>query len=211
MSAEQLADMVASCIAGSGLQLRPASFLAEIINGVIDCDKLDYLARDAHLAGVPISLDVDRLYSKLRLAEKDTKGGANVWVLAIEASGVRALEELLATRIFMYDKFYYHHKVMAAEELIRRGLRRLAEAIPAFGEATTLLAYGDDELLSITPDHLANRYGLEENKVLSSACELLVELSGAIYRAELLRLRGALSLSHPTIMRFSHLREGLTN
>ncbi|MBK8003906.1 MAG: HD domain-containing protein [Gemmatimonadetes bacterium] len=129
-SPAEFAGRIAECIAGASNKLLPHAYLAEIVNGVIDCDKLDYLARDAQSAGVPISLDVERLYSKLRLTEATTKKGNKAFVLAIEQSGVRALEEMLASRIFLYDKFYYHQKVMAAEELARRALSRLAEAIP---------------------------------------------------------------------------------
>ncbi len=65
---------VCACIAGSKTRMAPDCFMAEIVNGPVDCDKLDYLARDAHMAGVPISLDVHRLLSKLRLVrvERET-------------------------------------------------------------------------------------------------------------------------------------------
>jgi hypothetical protein len=41
--------------------------LGGIISNQIDADKLDYMARDAHYAGLPIEFDTDRLITKLEL------------------------------------------------------------------------------------------------------------------------------------------------
>lgn len=168
----ELADIVCNCIAGSTLRTQPNCFIAELINGPVDCDKLDYLARDAHMAGVPVTLDTIRLLSKLRLATIERKGEPPRHSLAIVPSGVRALDELLVSRIFLFDKFYYHAKVMAAEELLRRALYQLAKAIPAFAEPPTLLRYGDDELVAMTADVLALRYGVSsDNPDIQRACD----------------------------------------
>ena len=42
-----------------------AGSLGGIISNQIDADKLDYMARDAHYAGLPIEFDTDRLITKL--------------------------------------------------------------------------------------------------------------------------------------------------
>ena len=42
-----------------------SAFVAQLITNVIDADKLDYMARDAHHAGLPIDFDTERLISKL--------------------------------------------------------------------------------------------------------------------------------------------------
>ena len=36
-----------------------------IISGDLDCDKVDYVARDAYYAGIPTATDIDRLLSQL--------------------------------------------------------------------------------------------------------------------------------------------------
>ena len=164
--------VIRACIAGSKKSVYPDAFLAEIINGPVDCDKLDYLARDAHFAGVPIALDTSRLLSKLRLAtvKKDT---GELHALTIVQSGTRALDELAVTRVFLYDKFYYHPKLMAAEEVIRSALGRLAAASPALANPVNLLALGDDELLHLSSGDFAGRLGVSaDNADIARAVEL---------------------------------------
>jgi deoxynucleoside triphosphate triphosphohydrolase SAMHD1 len=131
-----------------------------LINGPVDCDKLDYLARDAFSAGVPIALDSGRLISKLRLATIESDEGQPYISLAIVMSGTRALDELLVSRLFLFDKFYFHPKVMAAEEAVRSGLRAMARAVPSFLNPVTLLDYGDDELLHLRSEDVEARYGV---------------------------------------------------
>lgn len=167
-------ELMCACIAGSTTKTSPDTFLAAIVNGSVDADKLDYLVRDAHMAGVPVSLDISRLFSKLRLAEDTTETDEKIIALAIVPSGTRALDELLVSRIFLYDKFYYHPKVMAAEEVIRRALLYLSRAVPAFASPVTLLQYGDDEFLSLTPESIATKYGIDaDNNDLRRGCDLL--------------------------------------
>lgn len=169
---ERVIEMICACVAGSKGRTKPDSFLAEIINGPVDCDKLDYLARDGHMAGVPISLDIDRLFSKLRVVRVQP-GDVTLYTLAIVPSAARALEELLVSRIFLYDKFYYHPKVMAAEELVRRALQYLSRAVPAVSSPATLLEFGDDELLFLTPESVSLRFQVEAaNAHVAKACAL---------------------------------------
>jgi HD superfamily phosphohydrolase len=174
-SEREIIDKVCACIAGSKRRMLPDAYLAEMVNGPVDCDKLDYLARDAHMAGLPISLDIDRLFSKLRIVKTlDEDHGTPMFSLAIVPSGARALEEMLVSRIFLYDKFYYHPKIMAAEELVRRALFYLEKACPALGTPQELLDYGDDEFLSLTGSYLASRYGQKaDDPNIVTGCELL--------------------------------------
>lgn len=168
-------EKICACVAGSKFRMAPDCFMAEIINGPVDCDKLDYLGRDAHMAGVPISLDIDRLLSKLRLVRARGKDDKELFSLAIVPSGARAIDELLVSRIFLYDKFYYHAKVMAAEELIRRALHFLSKAYPALGDPASLLGFGDDEFLALDDVALRARFGVSANSgALRTGCELLV-------------------------------------
>ncbi|MEX2282558.1 MAG: hypothetical protein WEE89_08745, partial [Gemmatimonadota bacterium] len=152
LEGDKLQNFVVCCIAGSSEATAPNSYLAQIINGPIDCDKLDYLARDAHMAGTPIALDVGRLVSKLRLAPiKHKKTGATTYSLGIDISGARAVDELLASRVFLFDKLYFHHKVLAAEELLRQGLETLKSKFPVIQNPITLLPFSDEQLLDLYP------------------------------------------------------------
>jgi HD superfamily phosphohydrolase len=171
---EDVVSKMAMCVAGSIDRLAPNSYMAEIVNGFVDCDKLDYLARDAHMAGVPIPLDTTRLLSKLRIAVKAKHGEDEKYTLAIVPSGMRALDELQVARIFLYDKFYYHQKMMAAEELLRRALMYLSGSLKEFGDPAMLLTFGDDDLLALTPKAVASQFGCStEDKNVIRGCELL--------------------------------------
>lgn len=153
MQDEKLVMRLAAFVAGSTTMLNADAYLAQIINSGVDCDKIDYLARDSHMGGTPIMLDPTRLISKLRLAK--LPAGGSTYSLAIDLSGARAVEELFATRVFLYDKLYYHHKVVAAEELLRQGLEELSRGSQGEMEnPANLIQFTDDELLHASPEHL---------------------------------------------------------
>lgn len=83
-------------------------YLAQIINGPFDVDKLDYLQRDGYFTGLQMLLDLDRLfitvgtYSESSTSEK---------VLCVDISGATALEQLLFNKMLIYSSVYHHHKV----------------------------------------------------------------------------------------------------
>src|SRR5918912_411834 len=66
------ADAVVALITGDVAALRARGlppYLAGIISGPIDADKLDYFARDSLFSGVPAILDYDRLLQTLAIGE----------------------------------------------------------------------------------------------------------------------------------------------
>ncbi|HYH81492.1 MAG TPA: HD domain-containing protein [Longimicrobium sp.] len=168
LSREAGIELIGAVIAGSNSDAWPP-FLTQMVNGGVDCDKLDYLARDAKTAGTPAMLDVGRLLSKLRVA-RTTAGGAEVESLAIDVTGIRALEELLATRVFLFDKIYFHHKLLAAEELLRRALTTLAKVFPNVTDPVFLLNYPDEDFLRFRlPITAADGFDPETTHHLSEA------------------------------------------
>jgi HD superfamily phosphohydrolase len=174
LSATGLPEFICACIAGSTKRTKPASYLAQIINGTIDCDKLDYIRRDALMAGTPVMLDAARLLSKLRVAYIEA---AEQYELAIDISGARALEEMIASRVFLYDKLYYHQKVLAAESILLKAFDILAEHCSTFHDPVELLSYTDEELLQIQPGTLIDRYG-----VTDAAAQAAVEAATNLFR-----------------------------
>ena len=109
-----------------------------IISSQVDSDKLDYMARDALHTGMPIAFDTERLIRKLEVVQctpdnlpSGTGQAVNVAFarqcptgaysdLAVTASGVGALEQMLIGRAFLYDRLYHHHKVRAADAMAQR-------------------------------------------------------------------------------------------
>src|SRR6266545_4861792 len=81
--------------------------LQPLLSGVFTVDNLDYVRRDAYLAGVSTGpVDVERLrrYSFI--------GPAG---LTLYEPGVGALEMFLTARLFMYQQIYFHRTVRAID------------------------------------------------------------------------------------------------
>ena len=117
-----------------------AGYLSGIISGPVDADKLDYIARDCHHAGLPLGIDLTRLISKLEVVVVTPENAPNqelreraqqsptgrFYDMGISQAGLGSYEQLIIARVLLYDRLYYHHKVRAAESMLQ-GLICLAE------------------------------------------------------------------------------------
>lgn len=136
-SAEKTVLSVCGLIIGRPFELEHKSgfyhFLKSIVSGDLDADKLDYVARDAYFAGLPVAADVHRLLSQLTVAnvsentrldnvklEFGGKNPDNYYLLAIRPAAASALEMFVMTRSYLFERIYGHHKVRAAERLLER-------------------------------------------------------------------------------------------
>lgn len=126
-------------------------YLTEIINGTIDADKLDYLARDAHFAGVTVAYDIER-YMQTVAAYYD-KGTAK---LHLPITGIAALEQILLSKMTLYACLYHHHKVRAAEGMMKRAccLAKAAGVSFAVDGVDVVLDHPCD-YLDVTESHVA--------------------------------------------------------
>lgn len=86
------------------------AILSEIIVGdAFGVDRMDYLLRDSHHAGVAYGVfDQHRLIDTLRILprqDRDTEEPE----LGLEDGGLHAAEALMMARYFMYTQVYFHH------------------------------------------------------------------------------------------------------
>jgi len=88
----------------------------QVINGPFDADKLDYIFRDAHYSGIPVGLDLDRLWSSCKV-EKAAETGE--YVLTLHQASVAPLEQILFSKINLFSIVYQHPKVRAAEKMFQ--------------------------------------------------------------------------------------------
>lgn len=89
-------------------------FFRNILSGVLDPDKLDYLNRDAYFCGVPYGTqDTDFVISQIYPV---TEG------IALTAKGVTAVENLLFSKYLMYKTVYWHHTVRISTALISKAV-----------------------------------------------------------------------------------------
>lgn len=97
ITTEKVADFVSRNIGVDPL-------LQQIIDGPLDVDKMDYLWRDSHYAGVHYGrFDIDRLIHTLLIAELRQQP-----VLGIEEGGILAAEGLILARYYMFLQVYFH-------------------------------------------------------------------------------------------------------
>lgn len=125
---------------------REYGFAIEIINGAFDADKLDYILRDAHVTGVRMALDLPRLMYTLNVI-KDTN---NVIRLAIDISGVAALEEIVFNKMMLTSAIYHHQKVRSAGCM----LKGIIEECGLFADALDYLKFTDDMVYGLLSDNL---------------------------------------------------------
>ena len=81
--------------------------LQPLFSGLFTVDNLDYVRRDAYMTGVSTGpVDADRLRRYSFMSERG---------LAVYEPGLGALEQFLASRLFMYNTVYFHRTVRAID------------------------------------------------------------------------------------------------
>ena len=139
-------------------------FLADIINGPMDADKLDYLARDAYFAGPAVVYDLDRFLHTVDAIEyprdmslpgEDRK----VVRLSVPIQGVTALEQIIISKLMLFSYLYHHHKIRCVEGMCHEVLKRQIEiskktekggkkpTLPAMAHPTDFLSLSDRSVL----------------------------------------------------------------
>ena len=99
------------------------SSLHRIVDGVVDADRLDYVARDSQNAGMDWGIPpYTRIISAIKFAyEKETL------VLAFPEKISDDIDDLFVTRYKIFQRINYHHRVVKTAELLRRSVSMLAE------------------------------------------------------------------------------------
>lgn len=117
-------------------------FFRNILSGVLDPDKLDYLTRDAFFCGVPYGTqDIEFVLSSIY--PHPERG------ISILPSGIPAVENILFSKYLMYKTVYWHKTVRCATGMIKKAI---------------MAALNDGVL---TPDDL---YGLDDESLFQAGC-----------------------------------------
>jgi HD superfamily phosphohydrolase len=91
-------------------------FLAQLISGQLDMDRLDYLLRDSFYTGVSEGIvGADRIIHMLNVKDGH---------LVVEEKGIYSVEKFLIARRLMYWQVYLHKTVIAADALLVSILQR---------------------------------------------------------------------------------------
>lgn len=106
-------DHVADLILGEWKN--PATkFLQDMVNGPFDADKLDYLFRDGHFSGLPLKIDLDRLWYSVQILTVP-HGGIDPRMLVMSVNGTTPLEQILFSKMVLFTSLYQHHKVRTCD------------------------------------------------------------------------------------------------
>jgi HD superfamily phosphohydrolase len=96
-------------------------YLKQIISSQIDVDRMDYLVRDSHFAGVAVGkFDIQYLINSLAVIRH---GDGGPKTLGVTPKGVKAYEAFAVARQFMNRTVYYHRKVKVLEYMMERFIR----------------------------------------------------------------------------------------
>ena len=84
-------------------------YLAKMLNSQLDADRMDYLTRDSHYAGVMYGVfDLARLISSLAIRNGE---------LVVLKKGVLAADQFVISRYYMYEQVYLHGVKRALEAM----------------------------------------------------------------------------------------------
>ncbi len=115
--AEQTDPHLVAAIIDPGIDYRGSEdirFFRNLLSGVLDPDKLDYLNRDAYFCGVPYGTqDVDFILDEIM---------PHAHGIAITSKGLIALESILFSKYLMYRSVYWHKTVRIATAMIKKAL-----------------------------------------------------------------------------------------
>jgi len=103
-------------IAGMVIGVLPKAdaYRTQLLNGPFDADKIDYIFRDSHFSGIPLNIDLDRLWY---CADIDDVEGMKR--LVVNANGATSLEQILISKMVLFTTIYQHHKVRTCDSMFK--------------------------------------------------------------------------------------------
>lgn len=123
-------------------------FLKSLMDGELDCDKMDYLLRDSLYCGVTYGkYDLGRFISTLTVYKRD-----NQLQLAIERGGVQALEEFILARYFMFIQVYFHKTRRYLDKILVRSLKAILPNGKYPDDIQEYLKWDDVRVLNLIAD-----------------------------------------------------------
>jgi len=144
--------------------------LANLISGVaVDADKIDYLNRDAQQCGIPVGVDMSRVFlnsalvridegqalalsqSRGRHAEGRRFSAGTHFI--VNSSGIDTYDELANAKSVLYQRVYLHQLTRNAEQVLAEALRGAIGGATSAGspdpkDVLSWFPFGDHELLA---------------------------------------------------------------
>jgi len=180
---------IANCVIGISDD-PTVPLIHEFISGPFDCDKLDYMTRDAMMCGVPVVTDVMRLVQKVRavpqttaalpdeLKQKVPSQPRTHTIVGIQHSGASTLDEVALGRSLLHHKVYRHQKVRASEVMVASIIHELLPLLPSAERLTLPLRLFDDDVLALSGEDVKQSLGKLDLEVPPVVLEVSQRLRG---------------------------------
>lgn len=152
---------IACLIAGVPPEPRLTGVTELISSAAVDADKIDYVNRDARACGIPVGVDVSRVFlrsgfvlatrDQLKQADLKDDPASEEVLFVINASGMDTVDEITQARAALYQRVYLHAVTRGAEALLGRVLSANIESSskdPKLTDALALWSVSDEVLLS---------------------------------------------------------------
>lgn len=128
---------------GGGISVYP--LLKQIVSGEIDADRMDYLRRDAHFAGVSYGLfDLPRLIQSLSCTVMD--GGL---VMTLAHNALYTYENFLMARFHMAMQVYFHKTLLPFEYFLKRAVEDGEIELALDGSLESFLSASEDHVMHL--------------------------------------------------------------
>jgi hypothetical protein len=106
-----------------GTSVKPSeTYLRQVVNGPFDADKLDYIFRDSEYVGIPLAVDLDRLWYGAQISDRNVEVGGTgrlERVLALDHGAAAPLEQIIFCKLMLFQTLYHHHKVRAVDCMVK--------------------------------------------------------------------------------------------
>jgi HD superfamily phosphohydrolase len=118
-----------------------------IVSSQLDADRLDYILRDARMAGLKgAGFDLERILQHLYVRDSEKA------CFILDRKAIEALEAALLVNDQLYRAVYYHRKVRSATAMMQTLLLRVAHLAIQDGKAQELFRREDHPLLQLMQD-----------------------------------------------------------
>jgi len=136
----------------NGVSLLPLA--QQLVSGELDCDRMDYLRRDAYFAGVSYgNYDQDWILSNLVAVRRE-----DAFELGLKARALNTFEDFLLARYHMFMMVYSHQRTMAYDQMLHRFFQE-TNAVQTFpATAEEYLRYDDATIHNLLLEHPENRW-----------------------------------------------------
>lgn len=152
LNAARVADLIL------GIEYDERNFIAEILNGPFDVDRVDYIVRDSDYSGIKSGIDLERFFHDVDISTLQDRRPHLV------LHSTHAIEQVLWTKVHLFVRLYRHQKVLAADAAVK-SLVSIVRASGSrfngadFSKVSDFLRTTDMDILGANTDGLATEVG----------------------------------------------------